>query len=187
MFWAATESLGYPYGPLLQLLLLTGQRKSEVAEMEWKEVDLDRRLWRIPAERFKSDETHLVPLCDDSYALLKTLPRFDHGDFVFSTTFGRVPVNGFSKAKGRLDALMGAGVTPWVIHDLRRTVRTRLSSLRIEDHVAEMVIGHGRQGNQRVYDQHKYLQEIREALCRWEAELREMITWTRKSLQSDED
>ena len=64
---------------------------------------------------------------------------------------------------------------PWVIHDLRRTLRTHLSALRIPDHVAEMVIGHGRQGLQRVYDQHRYLDEMREALTQWAARLRSIV------------
>jgi integrase len=64
---------------------------------------------------------------------------------------------------------------PWVIHDLRRTLRTHLSALRIPDHIAEMVIGHGRQGLQRVYDQHRYLNEMREALAMWAARQRSMV------------
>jgi integrase len=144
-------------------------------------------LWTVPPERFKSDATHLVPLSGDVMALLKTLPRWK-GDFLFSSTGGKKPVNGFSKAKQQLDRRMlltlkalarkrgdnprNIVLPPFVLHDLRRTMRTRLSSLRVVDEVAEMVIGHGRKGIQRVYDQHQYLPEIREALDRWAALLR---------------
>jgi integrase len=70
---------------------------------------------------------------------------------------------------------LGSTLKPWVIHDLRRTLRTHLSALRIPDHIAEMVIGHGRQGLQRVYDQHRYLDEMREALTLWSARLRSIV------------
>jgi integrase len=172
--WQASETIGYPFGPLYRLLLLTGARKSEVAEAQWSEFDLIKRVWLVPAERFKSNATHMVPLSEQAVAVLKSLPHFTKGDYLFSTTFGEKPVAGFSKGKARLDKLMGA--PPWVIHDIRRTVRTRLASLRVPDMVAEMVIGHGRKGIQRVYDQHSYEDEMREALELWAARLRDIVT-----------
>ena len=148
--WRATEGLGYPYGPLCRLLMLTGQRKAEVAEARWSEFDPDKKVWTIPPERFKSGSSHLVPLSGDSVALLNELPRFAGGDYLFSTRAGRNPVNGFSKAKARLDGLLAEEMPsppePWVLHDIRRTVRTRLSALRVPEPVAEMVIGHARKG-----------------------------------------
>jgi integrase len=183
-FWQATEKLGYPLRPLFRMLLLTGQRKSEVSDARWIEFDLDKKLWTVPPERFKSNSTHLVPLTADVVDLLQCLPRFKSGDYLFSSGYGTGPVNGFSKAKMRLDALMleelrkidsNTELAPFVIHDLRRTVRTRLSSLRVPDTVAEMVIGHGRKGLQRVYDQHKFVDEMREALEAWNARLRAIV------------
>ena len=82
-FWAATEKLGYPYGPLFRLLLVAGQRKSEVAEARWSEIDLEKKLWTIPSERMKAGAVHLVPLSDMAVAILQSLPRFKRGDFVF--------------------------------------------------------------------------------------------------------
>ena len=172
--WSNSRTLGYPFGPLYQLLLLTGARKSEVAGARWSEVDLKKKLWTVPPERFKSNASHLVPLSDAAVAIIEALPRFTKGDHLFTTTYGEKPVGGFSKAKVRLDKLMSAA--PWVIHDIRRTVRTRLASLRISDLVAEMVIGHGRKGIQRVYDQHTYEPEMREALELWAARLRDIVT-----------
>jgi integrase len=183
-FWHATDKVGYPLGPLFRMLLLTGQRRSEVAEAQWVELDLAAKVWTVPPERFKSDSAHIVPLTEDVVRLLESLPRFKSGDFLFSSTYGTVPVNGFSSAKQRLDNLMleelrkvngKAQLQPFVIHDLRRTLRTRLSSLRISDAVAEMVIGHGRKGLQRVYDQHKFVDEMREALEAWNARLRAIV------------
>jgi integrase len=170
-FWPATAQLGYPYGPLFRMLALTGQRKSEVAEARWPEFDLAKRLWTIPAARMKADAAHVVPLSDDVIALLQSLPRFNKGDHLFSTTFGEKPVNGFSKAKERLDKLMNT-VEPWVIHDLRRTMRTHLSALPVPDLVRELVIAHTKPGLHKVYDQFAYVDEKRRALDLWAARLR---------------
>ena len=172
--WRATETMGYPFGPLYQLLLLTGARKNEVAGMRWSELDLTKKLWTVPPERFKSNASHLVPLSDAAIAIIEPLPRFTKGNHLFTTTYGEKPVRGFSKAKERLDKLMSAA--PWVVHDIRRTVRTRLASLRVSDLVAEMVIGHGRRGIQRVYDQHTYEPEMREALELWAVRLRDIVS-----------
>src|SRR5262249_12688455 len=130
--WRVTEGLDYPYGPLFRMLSLTGQRKSEVAEARWSEFDLSRKLWTIPAERMKADAPHVVPLSDDVLKILEALPRFKKGEHLFSTTFGVRPVNGFSKAKEILDKAMLTQLgqlAPFVIHDIRRTMRTGLSAL----------------------------------------------------------
>ena len=176
--WRATEGMGYPFGPLYQLLTLTGARLNEVAGMKWSELDLTNCVWTVPPERFKSNASHLVPLTDQAVAIIKHVPRFTKGDHLFSTTYGAKPISGFSKGKDRLDRLMKeeiGKVPPWVIHDIRRTVRTRLASLRVSDLVAEMVIGHGRKGIQRVYDQHTYEEEMRDALKLWAARLRSIV------------
>ena len=171
---AAAKPWAIRSGRSTRLLLLTGARKSEVAEARWSEFDLKKKIWTVPPERFKSNASHLVPLSDAAIAIIESLPRFTKGDHLFTTTYGEKPVGGFSKAKARLDKLMSA--SPWVIHDIRRTVRTRLASLRVSDLVAEMVIGHGRKGIQRVYDQHTYEPEMREALELWAARLRDIVT-----------
>ena len=109
-------------------------------------------------------------------ALLRTLPRFGRGDFVFSTTAGDRPFSGFSKAKRRFDetvsSLAGSEpIAPWTLHDIRRTVRTGLSSAGVLPVVAELVIGHKQQGIAAVYDLHRYNAEKRAALARWEEHL----------------
>ncbi len=190
-FWRATRRLGYPYAPLFRMLALTGQRKSEVAEARWSEIDLARKLWTIPAERMKAEAAHVVPLSDDVIAILESLPRFKRGDHVFSTTFGLKAINGFSKAKERLDKRMlrswralgrGRGkdrrkaqIEPWVIHDIRRTMRTGLSALPVPDLVRELVIAHTKPGLHKVYDQHAYLDEKCRALDLWAARLRAVV------------
>ena len=177
--WKATETMGYPYGPLLRLLLVTGQRKSEVAEARWSEFDLEQKLWTIPAERMKAHAAHVLPLTAQVIEILKTLPRFERGDHLFSTSFGATAVNGFSKAKVILDRklkqILGRPVEPFVIHDIRRTMRTGLSALPIPDLVRELVIAHTKPGLHKVYDQFSYIDEKRQALDLWAGRLRDII------------
>ena len=173
LVWEAAGSMGYPYGPLFRLLILTGQREREVADMSWREIDLDKKLWTVPAERMKGGAAHEVPLPPDALALLEALPRWNGGDFVFSTTNGQKSVNGFSKAKVRIDKL--SGVAGWVFHDLRRSVRTHLSALPVQDLVRELVIAHAKPGLHKVYDLHAYRDEKRHCLELWEKRLRSIV------------
>jgi integrase len=179
--WKASESLGYPYGPLFQMLALTGQRKSEVAEARWSEFDLTKRLWEIPAERMKSNAGHAVPLSDEAVRVLAALPRFTKGDYLFSASYGAQPVvGGFARAKLTLDAKMRAELQrpfpPFVIHDIRRTMRTGLSTLPVPDLIRELVIAHTKPGLHKVYDRHAYLDEKRQALDLWARRLRDIVT-----------
>ncbi len=163
------QPLAYPYGPLVRLMILTGQREREVSDMKWSEIDCGNGLWIIPASRMKGNRAHAVPLAPEALALLKALPRFVGGEFVFTTTDGEKPVNGFSKTKERLDKL--SGVSGWVLHDLRRTMRTHLSALPIEDRVREHMIAHAQPGLHQVYDRHAYTDEKRRGFELWEARL----------------
>jgi integrase len=182
--WIGAKRLGYPYGLLFQLLMLTGQRKSEVAEMCWSAIgDLAKKLWSLPSERVKANAAHLVPLSDDAVAVL-TSPRFD-GDYVFSIQSGARPVAAFSEYKRRYDAEIlkalkehdpKAKLAHFVIHDLRRTVRTHLSAIpNISDLVRELVIGHTKPELHKVYDQYAYLDEKRFALDAWAGRLRSIV------------
>ncbi len=156
-------------------MLLTGQRKSEVANAQWNEFDLDKRIWIIPAGRMKAGAAHVVPLSDGVIDLLRALPRLDRGDHLFSFTFGARPANSFSRAKKRLDTLMPPG-EPFVLHDIRRTVRTRLSGIpNVSDLVRELVIGHTKPGLHKVYDLHAYEDEKRYALDEWYRRLRQIV------------
>jgi integrase len=89
---------------MYRLLMLSGLRRNEVAEAQWREFDLKKKIWTIPAERMKGGAAHVVPLTDEMLALLSSLPRLDAGDHLFSTTLGRKPVSGFSNTKRRLDS-----------------------------------------------------------------------------------
>jgi integrase len=168
--WAAAEATPYPYGPLVRLLMLTGQRRAEIGGASWPEVDLDRALLTIGAERMKANVGHTVPLSPAAIEILNTLSRFAAGDFVFSGATGAKPFSGFSTAKKRLDELVG-DIEPYTVHDIRRTVRTRLAQLGVTPFVGELVIGHTQTGVHAVYDLHTYDAEKREALERWERRL----------------
>lgn len=189
-FWRAATAMEYPYGPLFKLLLVTIQRKSEIADAVRSERNLNRALLEIPAERMKMGAGHVVPLSPLAVEIFSSLPEFE-GKYLFTTTFGEKPVDGFSKAKKRLDALMllelgkvaaEAGgdadkvrLQPFVLHDLRRTGRTALSSLPISDIVRELVIAHAKPGLHKVYDQYAYLEEKRQALELWSNKLQSII------------
>ena len=171
--WNAAAAMGYPYGHVFRLLILTGQREREVADMRWSEVDFDKKLWTIPADRMKGGRAHEVPLAAGALALLRELPRFASGECAFTTTEGAKPINGFSKAKARMDKL--SGVADWVIHDLRRTMRTHLSALPVQDLVRELVIAHAKPGLHKVYDQHAYQDDKRSCLEFWAARLMPIV------------
>jgi Arm DNA-binding domain/Phage integrase family len=167
-FWDATGKLGYPYQHLYRLIALTGVRLKDAANAPWGEIE--GNVWKIPPERFKSETYHTVYLSDMAMQLIEELPRC--GPYLF-TFNGRHPVNGFQLNKQRLDELMG--VDDWVIHDLRRVVRSQLALLKVSDTIAELAIGHGKKGLQRVYDQHTYQGELREALQLWANKLRDIV------------
>jgi integrase len=176
--WAVAGDLGYPDGDFYRLLMLTGCRLREAAQAQWPEFDLAGALWTIPSDREgnKSDQVRLVPLSKRAVRLLKGIADEDErSGFVFSNDGGDTAINGFGKMKDIVDAGMGADVPAFVNHDIRRTLRTNLAALGVDDHVAELVIGHGRRGLQRVYDQHKYVAEMRAALVAWSNRLATII------------
>jgi integrase len=155
--WNALERTSYPFGPFIKLLLLTAQRRDEVAQMRWSEIEGD--LWTMPKERYKSGRANAVPLTPAVLGILSGIPRT--GEFVFTTT-GRTPISGFSKAKAAIDRV--SGVTGWRLHDLRRTARSLMSRTGVSSDIAERVLGHTIPGVAGVYDRHSYVPEKSEAL-----------------------
>ena len=167
--WQAWDTEGYIFGDLQKLLLLTGQRRAEVAEMTWSEVDLENGLWTIPADRSKSNREMIVPLSDLALEVLGGVPRFAGCDYVFTTQRSK-PVCNFAPGKARADA--GSGVTGWRLHDLRRTCRTGLARLGVAEIVAERCLNHAPKGLSAVYNVHEYQDEKREAFQKWANEVR---------------
>jgi integrase len=180
--WTACDEIDWPFGPLVKLLLLTAQRRDEVAGIEWPEFALDKRTWTIPRERAKNKRTHEVHLSDAAGTVLRSLPRVDKR-LVFTTT-GKTAVSGFSRAKRRLDAEMikakrrelllpeangkpvPVEIPEWNLHDLRRTAATGMAQLKFPPHVVDKVLNHVSgtiRGVAAVYNRLEYLEERRAA------------------------
>ena len=193
LLWLACDQVGYPVGPALKLLLLTGLRRGEVANARWREFDLDAAVWIVPAERMKMSEPLTVPLSRLVVELLRSLrdpkeedsessQRFKRGDFLFSTTSGEKPIQGWTKFKAAIDAAIDEQrgpddppVEPYTIHDLRRVVRSGMAALGVRYEVAEAVLGHTKKGVHSNYDMHAYEPERREALEIWATRLLEIV------------
>jgi integrase len=166
--WNAAERVGWPYGPAVQLLILTGARREEVGQLRWSEID--NNTIKLEGSRTKNGEAHNIPLSAAACAALHNLPRIANSEFVF-TFSGHVPISGWSKAKFDLDDL-AALTTPWIIHDLRRTCATGLQKLRTPLQVTEAILGHvsgSRAGVVGIYQRHDYADEKRAALEAWGA------------------
>lgn len=182
-FWKATEKLDVVPRSVYRLLLLTGQRLNDIAQASWSEVDLEKKVLTIPAARFKSERDHAVPLTDDAVDIIKALPRWKKCPWLFSLD-GEHPATIGHKLKLRVDMAMVAALKEddeeatlpaWVNHDLRRTVRTRLSELDIMDEVAEAVIGHVPTALVRIYNQSDRMKVKRDALTRWQGALNVIV------------
>jgi integrase len=182
-FWRACESVDAPLAPgaprpfglLLKVLLLTGQRRNEVAGMTRDELH-DDGTWHLPGSRTKNGRAHVVPLPPLVRELIASV-RAKPGNLVFTTT-GTTPVSGWSRMKGRLDAAMLAAareearavIPPWTLHDLRRTFVTGMVELRVPPHVVEVTVNHiggTRSGVAGTYNRSELMDERKEALERW--------------------
>lgn len=170
--WHATFQMPAPYGQMYRMFLLTGQRRGEVAKMQWSEVE--GNLWTIPRHKVKKDRAHTVPLTATAAATLATLPCYRADAFVFTTTGGKSASSNFDKVKREVDKL--SGTSGWTIHDIRRTVRSKLAELGVLEVVARKVVNHETGKVDRIYNRHAYLDEKREALAKWETMLLSLTT-----------
>jgi integrase len=172
--WKAAGSLNAPYGPFVQFLLGSCVRRGEAAGARWSELSDDFATWTIPAERMKAGRVHLVPLPAALRDLLRALPRFTHSDRVF-TSNGRKSIGGFHGLKLKIDAALKAGgvtIAPWRFHDFRRSAVSWMAAEKIDITVADLLLAHGVSSLSSVgaiYQQHKWIDERREALGRWTA------------------
>lgn len=192
----AAAEIEAPFGPFYRMLFATGQRREEVAALDWSEIDGAGELWTLPAERSKNGETSLIPLNRHAMAVLVEMaPKNDKGEtkwprrgLVFTTT-GETSISGYSRAKARLDAKMlelarqdaeeagedpeAVKLTPWRLHDARRTVATALQRLGVRFEVTEAILNHtagaSRSGVAAVYQRHGWGPEKRAALDAWAA------------------
>lgn len=180
----AADELGYPFGPLVKLLVLTGQRIEELGQANWREFDRKISGWTIPKERAKNRQATEIPLSQMVIEVLDGLAKggeWPRKGLLFTTT-GKTPVSGYSRAKQRLDKAIGvrakkAEVDPpasWRFHDLRRTLATGLQRLGVRFEVTEAILNHvsgARSGVAGVYQRHDWKPEKRAALEAWAAQV----------------
>ena len=177
--WLACEKVGYPFGSMAQLLLLTGQRRNEIAGMTWGEIDLDKKLWTLPGGRTKNDEAHEVPLSEAALGVIASLPRIKSDKGYLFTTNGNTHVSGYSRAKAVIDKAMldiareergDIEIPRWTFHDLRRSCVSGMARLGISLPVIEKTVNHSSgsfSGVVAVYQRHSFADEKRNALEAW--------------------
>jgi integrase len=166
------------------MLILTGQRREEVAGMTWSEIGQDLSTWTIPATRAKNGLAHIVPLSPQAQTIIKAVRQVAKGNagekannepaFVFPGRVGAF--NGFSKAKTNLDE--DSGVKDARLHDLRRTMATGLQRLGVRLEVTEAILNHvsgSRAGVVGIYQRHEWANEKRAALNAWGAHVDSIV------------
>jgi integrase len=175
--WGATEILPHPMGAIYRLLILLGQRREEVAEMAWSELNVDRAAWIIPAGRAKNKHEHVVDLSPQALAIIAAVPRHLGNDRVFPHGVD------FFEAKKRIDAhaagALGKSLPAWRTHDLRRTFATGLAGMGYPPHIVERCINHrsGAAGGMvAVYQRHEYRAERKAAFAAWGSHVEALIT-----------
>ena len=174
--WDAAGEMGYPFGDMYRLLILTGQRRAEIAGLrrDWLDADT-QRLYVIPKEHYKTGEEQAIPLSAPAWRIVEALPRWNEGDYLLSGSSGTRPVSGFSKARKALDKKMAKReakdellpMMPWEVHDIRRSVATHMIRIGVPPEHVERVLGHKIGGVAGIYNRHSYLDEKRAALEKW--------------------
>jgi integrase len=186
--WCAWDTMGYPFGTIQQLLLLTAQRRGEVAAMRWDQLDLERGIWRLASADTKIGREHVLPLSRSVLEILRAVPRInDVRLFPANRVASANAVSGFSKAKKKTDKLTNAKrkadqldeIKGWTWHDLRRTAATGMAKLNVPPHVCERILNHSSNGMMsaiaRVYNVHGYQAEMGQALGAWAREVERII------------
>lgn len=174
------------FGPIVRLLIVTGQRREEVSSLSWDELDRGERLWTLPGNRAKNGEPNRIPLNGLAMAVLDELaagPEWPRKGKVFQTSTGG-SFTGYDKGKKKLDQLIeedsGEPLAPWRLHDLRRTLATGFQRLGVRFEVTEAVLNHvggSRAGVAGIYQRHDWKEEKRQALADWNDHLLSIPGW----------
>jgi integrase len=180
LWQAACDPAEGPFGVLVRLLILTGQRRGEVSGMRFREIG-DDRIWRLPPPRTKNGKPHQVPLAPAAWDLIQSQLRLVGSDFVL-TVDGKRPIVGFARAKRRLSAK--AGITEdWRLHDLRRTCASGLQRLGVRAEVIERCLNHVSgifRGVSGVYQRDPLIEETTTALERWSDHIEQLVAGKRE-------
>jgi integrase len=166
------RQMPHPYAGIVELLALTGQRREEVTQLRWHELDEQARTWTIPGSRTKNKKAHIVHLSEQAWRVIERSPGVD---LVFGTSRGK-RFQAFAKGKRALDKR--CGITGWRLHDLRRTIVSGMARLGVPPHVADKILNHQAgtiSGVAAVYQRHDFLAERKEALDRWGAHVEGII------------
>jgi integrase len=160
---AVLKALGSdPFSDIVRLLILTGQRRSEIGGLKWSEVDFERGLIVLPPDRTKNKRVHELPMSTQIRAILERQPRL--GEFVFGRKW-----SSWSRGKAGLDQRLN-GMADWRLHDLRRTAATQMAELGVLPHIIEAILNHvggHKAGVAGIYNRARYEGEMRQALQRW--------------------
>jgi integrase len=164
------ESGDGSFGKIVKLLVLTGARREEIGALRWSEVDLETGVMTVPGTRTKNHRTLILTLPPVALDILRSMPRREGIDHVFGAR--NSGFQAWNSSRLALDhritiAEQGKPLPRWVLHDLRRTMRSGLGQLGVRPDVAELVINHAKGGIQATYDRYSYQREIKHALAQW--------------------
>ena len=187
LIWHAAQLFPFPFGIIVSLLILTGQRLGEVSTLRWEYIDLDQRIVTLPAAIVKNNTQHVFPLSDMASDLIKTIEN--SGGYLFPAKSGGGCYSGYNKSKGRFEEACNAALAKelkddsaalkhWTLHDLRRTFSTIHARIGTPPHVTEALLNHKtgtRSPIQRIYDRHTYLPEMRAAIANYEMHLTKIL------------
>src|SRR6476469_8448498 len=171
----AARRMPPPYGRIVEFLALTGQRREEVAQLKWDELDEKTRTWTLPGTRTKNKKVHIVHLSTPAW---KVIEACSGEPYVFGTARGK-RFQRFGREKHAIDKL--CGITDWRLHDLRRTIVSGMARLGVPPHVADKILNHQAgtiSGVAAVYQRHEFLDERNGALERWGAHLAKIVVDT---------
>jgi integrase len=172
--WAATADAS-DYGAVVRLLMLSGQRASEIAGLKWSEISGNQIL--LPAERTKNGRAHAIPISEPMRVILEGRPRREGRDYLFGRRWNS-PLAGWSVLKAGLDRRLGSAVTDWTHHDLRRSCATHMAEIGIPPHVIEAVLNHvsgHKAGVAGIYNRADYEPQKRHALTAWGEHLLKIV------------
>jgi integrase len=169
------------HGRIVKLLVLTGARRSEIGGIAWSELDLERGVWTLATARSKNHRPHALPIMPMMRHILDAVPHMVGRDQLFGARGAGFQT--WSANKQRLDA--ASGVNDWVVHDIRRSLATRMADLGVAPHIIEQILNHQsgyKRGPAGTYNRSIYEREVRAALALWSDHVRSIVDDGRRKI-----